>query len=66
MNDANSRYGNVFGFVKTHYNPFDPLMDQNFVCYKYNNLGHKARDCKYMKEDSPMPTTIWSRKDSKQ
>jgi hypothetical protein len=44
MNDANSRYGNVFGFVKKHYNPFEPLMDQNVVCYKYNNLGRKAQD----------------------
>jgi hypothetical protein len=42
MNGVNSRYGNVRGFVNISYNPFDPLMDQNIVCYKCNNLGHKA------------------------
>jgi hypothetical protein len=47
---------------------FDPLMDQNIVCYKFNNLGHKARDCREMKEDNPMPnvcipTTPWKRKE---
>jgi hypothetical protein len=41
MNDANSRYGNVCRSVNINYNPFDPLMDQNIVCYKCNNIGHK-------------------------
>jgi hypothetical protein len=68
MNGVNSRYGNVRGFVNISYNPFDPLMDQNIVCYKCNNLGHKARDCRYMNEDAPMPnvpmpTTVWRRKE---
>jgi hypothetical protein len=42
MNGENSRYGNVHRPINRNYNPFDPLMDQNFVCYKCNNLGHKA------------------------
>jgi hypothetical protein len=42
MNGENSRYGNVRRPINRNYNPFDPLMDQNFVCYKCNNLGHKA------------------------
>jgi hypothetical protein len=55
MNGENNRYGNVRRPVNISYNPFDPLMDQNNVCYKCNNLGHKARDCKEMKEDNRMP-----------
>jgi hypothetical protein len=42
MNGANSRYENVCRPVNKNYNPFDPLVDQNMVCYKCNNLGHKA------------------------
>jgi hypothetical protein len=42
MNGENSRYGNVCRPIKINYNPFDPLMDQAFVCYKCNNLGHKS------------------------
>jgi hypothetical protein len=38
---VNSRYGNVWGFVNINYNPVHPLMDQNIVCYKCNNLSHK-------------------------
>jgi hypothetical protein len=55
MNGANSRCGNVRRPFNRNYNPFDPLMDQNIVCYKCNNLGHKARDCREMKEDNRMP-----------
>jgi hypothetical protein len=40
MNGANSIYGNVRRLVNINYNPFDPLMNQNIVCYKCNNLGH--------------------------
>jgi hypothetical protein len=69
MNGANSRYGNVCRHVNRNYNPFDPLKDQNIVCYKCNNLGHKARDCREMKEYNPMPnvpipTTTWKRKEN--
>jgi hypothetical protein len=39
-------------------------MDQNIVCYKCNNLGHKARDCRNMTEDAPMPTIVWKRKEN--
>jgi hypothetical protein len=68
MNGENSRYENVHRLLNKNYNPFDPLMDQNIVCYKCNNLGHKARDCKEMKEDNQMPnvcipTTTWKRKE---
>jgi hypothetical protein len=68
MNGANSTYGNVHKPVNINYKPFDPLMDQNIVCYKCNNLGHKAQDCRDMKEDNPMPnvpipTTTWKRKE---
>jgi hypothetical protein len=68
MNGENSRYENVRRPFNRNYNPVDPLMDQNIVCYKCNNLGHKARDCKEMKEDNHMPnvflpTTAWKRKE---
>jgi hypothetical protein len=63
-NHVNRRYGNAHGFVNINYNPFDPLMDQNIVCYKCNNLGHKAQDCRDMKEDAPMSATIWKRKEN--
>jgi hypothetical protein len=68
MNGENSRYENVRRPFNRNYNPFDPLMDQNIVCYKCNNLGHKARDCRKMKEDNHMPnvcipTTTWKRKE---
>jgi hypothetical protein len=33
-NNVNNRYGNAHGFLNRNYNPFDPLMDQNIVCYK--------------------------------
>jgi hypothetical protein len=68
MNGENSRYGNFRRPININYNLFDPLMDQNFVCYKCNNLGHKAQDCIEMKEDNHMPnvcipTTTWKRKE---
>jgi hypothetical protein len=63
MNGVNRRYGNNHGFVNRSYNSFYPLMDKNIVCYKCNYLGHKARDCRYMNEDVPMPTTVWRRKE---
>jgi hypothetical protein len=66
MNGENSRYGNFHRPIKKNYHPFDPLMDQNIVCYKCNNLGHKECDCREMKEDNYMPnvpiqTTTWKR-----
>jgi hypothetical protein len=68
MNGENSRYGNVRKPINRNYNPLDPLMDQNIVCYKCNNLGHKERDCREMKEDNHIPnvcipTTTWNRKE---
>jgi hypothetical protein len=42
MNGENSRYENVCRPFNRYYNPFDPLIDQNIVCYKCNNLGYKA------------------------
>jgi hypothetical protein len=39
MNGANIRYQNVRRPININYNPFDPLMDQNIVYYKCNNLG---------------------------
>jgi hypothetical protein len=63
MNGVNNRYGNNRGFFNRSYNSFYPLMDKNIVCYKCNYLGHKARDCRYMNEDVPMPTTVWRRKE---
>jgi hypothetical protein len=63
MNGVNRRYGNNRGFVNRSYNSFSPLMDKNIACYKCNYLGHKARDCRYMNEDVPMPTTVWRRKE---
>jgi hypothetical protein len=67
MNGVNRRYGNNRGFFNRSYNSFYPLMDKNIVCYKCNYLGHKARDCRYMNEDVPMPTTSMEKeRDSKQ
>jgi hypothetical protein len=68
MNGVNRRYGNNRGFVKKSYNSFYPLMEKNVVCYKFNYLGQKSRDCRYMNEDAlmpnvPMPTTVWRRKE---
>jgi hypothetical protein len=63
MNGVNRRYGNNHGFVNRSYNSFSPLMDKNIACYKCNYLGHKARDCRYMNEYVPMPTTVWRRKE---
>jgi hypothetical protein len=51
---VNNRFGNAYGFAHINYNPFYPLMDQNIICYKCNNLGHKVRDCIDMKEDAPI------------
>ena len=45
-NHVNNRSGNSQGIVNRNYNSFDPLMDQNNVCYKWNNFGHKACNCK--------------------
>jgi hypothetical protein len=42
MNGENSRYEKFCRPFNQNYNPFDPLMDQNIVCYKCNNLGPKA------------------------
>jgi hypothetical protein len=63
MNGVNRRYGNNRGFVNRSYNSFFPLMGKNIVCYQFNYLGHKARDCRYMNEDVLMPTTVWRRKE---
>jgi hypothetical protein len=68
MNGENSIYENIHRPFNKNYNPFDLLMDQNIVCYKCNNLGHKERDCIEMKEDNHMPnvcipTTAWKRKE---
>jgi hypothetical protein len=41
-NHVKSRYGNAYGYANINYNPFDPLMDQNIICYKCHNIGHKA------------------------
>jgi hypothetical protein len=53
----------ISGFVKKSYHSFYPLLEKNIVCYKCNYLGHKGRDCRYMNDDVPMPTTIWRRKE---
>jgi len=63
-NHVNKKYGNAYEFVNINYNLFDPLMDQNIVCYKWNNLGHKARDWRDMKQDAPMQATIRKHKEN--
>jgi hypothetical protein len=65
-NHVNSIFGNAHGFFNRNCNPFDPLIDQNIVCYKCNNIGHKERDCGNVKEYVPIikPATIWERKEN--
>jgi hypothetical protein len=63
MNGVNKRYGNNRGLFNRSYNSFIPLMEKIIVCYRCNYLGHKSRDCRYMNEDVPMPTTVWRRKE---
>ena len=68
-NYANNRSGDVQGIVNINQNPFNPLIDQNIVCKKCNNLGHKACNCRDMEEDAPTikkekPTTIWEKKEN--
>ena len=63
-NHANNRSRNPQGIVNRNYNPFNPLMDQNIVCYKCNNIGHKAWNWRNMEENASIikeenPTTIW-------
>ena len=63
-NLANDRFSQ--GTTNKNYNSFSPLMDQNIVCYKCNNIGHKARNCWNMEENDSIineknPTTIWER-----
>ena len=43
-------------------------MCQNIVRFQCNNLGHKAHNCRDMKEYDPIikkekPTTIWEKKE---
>ena len=52
------------GIANKNYNPFSPLMDHNIVCYKCNNIGHNAQNCRNMEENDSIinkenPTTIW-------
>jgi len=63
MNGVYTIYGNNRGFVNKSYISFYRLMDKNIVCYKCNYLSHKARYCRYMNEDVPIPTTVWRRKE---
>ena len=63
-NHANDR--SAQGIANKNYNPFSPLMDQNIVCYKCNNIGHKAQNCRNMEENDSIineenPTIIWEK-----
>jgi hypothetical protein len=63
-------------FVDKNYNSFSPLLYYNTKCYKYNNYGHKAHDCrsniikfpKQNKEEDVLTkhreeyTKVWKRK----
>ena len=48
-NHVNNRSGNTQGIVSKNDNLFDPLMYQNIICYKCNNIGHTRRYCRDMK-----------------
>jgi hypothetical protein len=64
------------GFVDRNYNSFSPLLDYNIECYKCNNYGHIACDCrsniikspKQNKEEDVLTkhreeyTKVWKRK----
>ena len=68
-NYVNNWSRNAQGIISKKYNPFDPLMDQNIVCYKCNNLGHKEHNFRYTKENAPIikkekHATIWEDKDN--
>jgi hypothetical protein len=67
------------GFANRNYNSFSPLMNFNIECYKCNNFGHKAHECrsrleptkKNMKESFPAKhkeenTSVWRRKSDQQ
>lgn len=63
-NHANDRPAQ--GISNKNYNSFIPLMDQNIVCYKCNNIGHKARNFRNVEENDSIinkenPTTTWKK-----
>lgn len=66
MNDyVRNKLGNVNVSANTNNNPFEPPMNQNIVCYKCNNLGHKTHDWRL--ENAPIIKTEnlgmkWERK----
>ena len=63
-NHANDR--SAQGISNKNYISFIPLMDQNIVCYKCNEIGHKARNCRNVEENDSIinkenPTTTWKK-----
>jgi hypothetical protein len=62
-------------FADINYNPFSPLMNSNIECYKCNNFGHKAHECrrrlesmrqnmkeKYFTKHEEENTRVWKKK----
>jgi hypothetical protein len=66
-------------FVDINYNPFSPLVSSNVECYKCNNFGHKAHECrsilestrqnmneKYSTKHEKENTRVWKKKPDQQ
>jgi hypothetical protein len=51
---------------RRNYNSFSPLQDYNVECYKCNNYGHKASECRLSKYDKriniPNNKKVWKKK----
>ena len=65
-NYMNNKNGNPHG--NGNYGSFTPLVNFNIECYKCNNFGHKAHDCRSLikydliSNENKVPLKIWKTK----